>query len=183
MKIKYKIFMALFVITILVFGSGITYSIFTSGATLLSNQEIAKFIFNTEQIDHIDVPLIDINPGEKQEYTFAVSNTIAEKLSNVTVEYELTIKTYHLMPLEIKLMKINEEGETVYTLNCEEAPNSRNANNELVCNSEAQIMGHDNKELDNYVLSLSFPAELNDASYSNLVDYITLDITSWQKLG
>ena len=34
----------------------------------------------------------------------------------------------------------------------------------------------------NYKLRISFPEEYNDEIYSNLVDYIDIEIKSWQKV-
>lgn len=166
---------------LLMFCVGITYSIFHSSANMNSHdQGIAKFIFNAESLDQIQLPLIDLNPGSIEEYSFAVSNNYSGDLSNVAVEYQLTIKTYHLVPLVIDLYRSNGEGEE-FILTCDETY-TRNVENELVCNIPIQEMGHASLELDNYIVKVSFPAEYNDAVYSDLVDYINIEIKSWQKL-
>lgn len=184
MKVKYKFLVGMLVITMLILGSGITYSIFNSGAGLVGSQEIAQFIFNTEQVDHIEVPLIDMNPGSSREYAFAVSNNTSDtKRSNVTVEYEITIKTYHLIPLEIKLKKVDLEGKENDIMTCDET--TQNTINEYVCVSPIQLMSHTVSSLDNYILELVFPTTdgMDSEIYANLVDYISLDITSWQKMS
>ena len=59
----------------LFFGAGITYSIFTSNASLISaDQNIAKFIFNTQTLDEINIMLNDLKPGDTKNYNFSISN-------------------------------------------------------------------------------------------------------------
>ena len=36
---------------------------------------------------------------------------------------------------------------------------------------------------DNYKLVIEFPEEFNDDSYTDLVDYIDIEIKSWQAIG
>jgi len=38
------------------------------------------------------------------------------------------------------------------------------------------------KQVDEYKLKITFPKEYNDVTYSNLVDYLNIEIDSWQKL-
>ena len=66
-------------------------------------------------------------------------------------------------------------------LTCDESF-GRDTENQLVCNSVIQSMAYDNKVSDSYRLDVVFPAEYNDEKYSELVDYIDLDIASWQKI-
>jgi hypothetical protein len=165
----------------LIFVTGITYSFFHSNTTLNSNdQNIAKFVFNAESLDQLEIPLIDLNPGDSKEYAFSVSNNNSGIVSNVTIEYQMTIKTFHLVPLVIQLYKLNGEEELVLT--CDETY-TRSLENELICNTPIQEMGHDSELSDNYKLKVEFPNEYNDEVYSNLVDYIDIEIKSWQKTG
>lgn len=177
---KYKILGILFVSTLLVLGFGLTYSIFNSNATLGSNQNIAKFIFNTESLDQFQLSLTDLSPSEIAEYPFSVSNISSGKLSDVTIQYQITLKTYHLMPLLIQLYKMNGEEEELIMI-CDETYN-RNDKNELVCASIVQELGFSVEKLDNYKLKIEFLENYNDMIYSDLVDFLNLEINSWQKI-
>ena len=42
-------------------------------------------------------------------------------------------------------------------------------------------MVYNEKINDNYRLNISFPQDYNDSSYSNITDYIDIEIKSWQK--
>jgi hypothetical protein len=149
---------------------------------MVSNeQDVAKFVFNAQSLDQIQLPLIDLNPGSTKEYTFAVSNNYAGSLSDVTIEYQMTIETYHLIPLVIELYKMNGETEELI-LTCDENY-TRNSENELICNSSTQEMGYSTLKLDNYKLKVTFPNQYNGEAYSDLVDYINIEIKSSQKTG
>ena len=177
-KTRLKIIVMLVSSIVLICGSGITYSLFTSSSKLVANQKIAQFVFNATKTDVIELPKTNLNPGAKSEYKFQVTNNIDNKRSDVTIKYQMTIKTYHFMPLEINLYKENEETPL---LTCEES--SRNTDNEVVCNTEVQTMDYKLNATDNYKLVIEFPEEYNDDSYTDLVDYIDIEIKSWQAIG
>ncbi len=159
---------------------GVTYSFFNSESTLFANQDIAKFVFEAEETNSISVPITDLNPGDSTSISFEVTNNVDEVVSQVTINYQCIIKTYHLMPLEIKLFKTGSVEELILT--CDESY-SRDGDNQLVCNSLIQEMPYDNKILDSYRLDVKFPEAYNDDDYSDLVDYIDIDIRSWQDIG
>lgn len=179
---KYKILLILFMLISVIFCLGITYSIFHSDSNLSSaNQGIAKFIFNTEQTNQINIPLIGLTPGTIKEYQFSVSNNYSGSLSDVTVEYQMTIKTYHFIPLVINVYKI-VDGTEELVFTCNESY-TRNSQNELICNSNVQNMDYSSLIIDNYKLKVEFPSEYNGEGYSDLVDYINIEINSWQKIN
>ena len=66
-KSKLKIIVMLVTSIVLICGSGITYSLFTSSSKLVANQKIAKFVFNAAKTDVIELPISNLNPGEKAE--------------------------------------------------------------------------------------------------------------------
>ena len=52
----------------------------------------------------------------------------------------------------------------------------------MVCNSIDQSMSYREETFDNYRLDISFPAEYNGSDFTELVDFIDIDISSWQKI-
>lgn len=159
---------------------GVTYSFFVAETNFFANQDIAKFVFNAEETSTISVPITDLNPGDSASYNFEVTNNVDDIVSQVSINYQCIIKTYHLMPLEIKLFKTGAVEELILT--CDETY-SRDEDNQLICNSLVQKMDYNNKVSDNYRLDISFPEEYNNEDYSELVDYIDIDIRSWQDIG
>lgn len=180
---KKKIFLIIFLLVMIVLGLGVTYSAFSSENMLIVNQEIASFIFETEQTDHISLALSDLKPGDETSYNFKVSNNkeVDEEInvSNVTINYEILITTFHFMPLEIELYK--GESETPLLV-CDESFN-RNDYNELLCTTEIQNMEFSSGVTDDYKLNVKFDEKYNDEEYSDLVDSIDIEIKSWQKVG
>ena len=178
---KKKMYIAIMLIVLITFFSGITYSFFHSNAVMnSSNQGIASFVFETDTVDKIDLELNDLMPGTKKEYLFSVTNTKNNVISDVTVEYQLIIKTYHFIPLTIDLYKIENEKD-IFVGKCDESV-SRNSLNELVCKMPIELLNNSKEEKIDYKIKIEFPEKYNDASYSNLVDFINIEIESWQKI-
>ena len=178
---KKKMYIAIMLIVLITFFSGITYSFFHSNAVMnSSNQGIASFVFEADNVDEIDLELTDLIPGTKKEYSFSVTNTKNNVISDVTLEYQLIIKTYHFIPLTIDLYKLVGEKE-VFVGKCDETI-SRNSSNELVCNMPVELLNNSVEEQNDYKLKIEFPEKYNDVSYSNLVDFINIEIESWQKI-
>ena len=177
---KRKIIIVFVLIIAILFGSGITYSIFRSNTSGSVNQKIAKFVFEAKEVDELNIPLADMYPGVTKDYSFSVTNKQDSKISNVTLNYQIIIKTYHFMPTVIELKKVDGKEETLI-LTCDESF-TRNSNNELVCNSQVLEMSHNIESLDNYKLVIKFPESYNDEMYKDVVDYIDIAIKSWQKI-
>lgn len=177
---KRKIIIVFVLIIAILFGSGITYSIFRSNTSGSVNQKIAKFVFEAKEVDELNIPLADMYPGVTKDYSFSVTNKQDSKISNVTLNYQIIIKTYHFMPTVIELKKVDGKEETLI-LTCDESF-TRNSNNELVCNSQVLEMSHNIESLDNYKLVVKFPESYNDEMYKDVVDYIDMAIKSWQKI-
>lgn len=181
MNKKKKILIALFISIIIFLAAGVTYSMFHSEAELESvNSNIASFVFNDESLDQIDVNIDNLYPGNELEYQFYISNNKNNKISDTKIMYQLTIKTYHFIPLNISLYKIVNNSDILVGV-CDETY-SRNSNNELVCNMPIEELDKENKKQNNYKLKVEFPSEYSGVEYSNLADFIRLEIKSYQKM-
>ena len=60
---------------------------------------------------------------------------------------------------------------------------SRNIDNALVCNSDVWELDYASAKTDNFKIKILFPSQYNSLEYTDLVDYIDIDISSWQKLN
>ena len=176
---KYRVLIIVILFGLITCFSTVTYSLFTSETSFsIKNMEIAEFIFETKRTNHIGLDFMDLKPGDDNEYFFEVTNTKDNVITNVTTQYQITVKTFHFMPLLIELYKDDNKVMT-----CNEDYYSRNADNALVCNSEIWELNHKSTETDKFKLKVSFPKEYNSSAYTELVDYIDIDISSWQKIG
>lgn len=166
----------IFLIAIFIFlSAGITYSLFNAKAYGSLNEKIAKFVFEANKLDGFELPIKEIVPGISKEFNFQVTNEVSQKRSDVSIGYQITIKTFHFMPLEIGLY--DEKDELIMT--CDESF-TRNDLNELVCNTAILTMPYDVSSVRNYKLKVSFPEEYNSEDYVGLVDFIALQINSHQ---
>jgi len=175
---KHKVLIILILFCSIICFTGVTYSLYNSETSFsIRDMRIAEFIFETARTDHIELDFTNLKPGETKEFNFEVTNTKNNIITNVTTEYQITIKTFHFMPLLIELYKDNE-----IVMTCNESY-SRNEDNALLCNSNTWELNHDSSKTDDFKIKVSFPKEYNSYDYAELVDYIELDIKSWQKIG
>ncbi|MFA5602765.1 MAG: hypothetical protein WDA21_03400 [Bacilli bacterium] len=180
MKKKTKV---LIILTAAIFFTSIfvmAYSHFNSQVSMNGEQNIARFIFDAESLDEIQLPLVDLNPGDTKEYLFSVTNNKLGFVSNVTIAYQMIIKTYHLIPLTIELYALDGELEELL-ITCDENF-ERNEQNEILCELPTIEMKYEEEELDNYKLKVEFQDDYDDAIYADLVDFIKIELKSWQKL-
>ncbi len=179
MKKRLIIFMG--IATFIIFGFGLTYSMFISDGNLVSNTELATFIFEAKKTDEIELPLLDINPGDNKEYLFSVTNTDTVDTSDVLIEYKIKLKTYHFIPLKLELFS-DKEGVETLIFNCTEDM-GRNSEGELECVSDVLTLDFKTQEVDDYKLKVSFEEAYNDWQYADLVDYVNLEIEAEQKIS
>lgn len=172
-----KFIIILILVSLITLGASATYSFFTSDAIMTTvDQKVAKFIFESELFDNLEIPLSNMAPGDSKEINFSVSNSKNDLTSDITIEYILTIKTPHYIPFVIELYKGDDK-----LLTCDESY-SRNESNELVCHTEKQELSKENKLVDDYKLKITFDKKYNDYSYSELIDYINIELNSYQKV-
>lgn len=179
MRKKYKIIVILGLFIFLFLGFEVTYSLFhAEGIGVLADEAIAKFVFEAEESNLLNLDM-NLAPGEEKTYEFKVANGNGIVYSDVNIEYQITIKTFHFMPVEIKLFK-NDEEEAI--LNCDESY-SRGENNELICRSPYQQLNFGDKKEDNYQLKVIFPTIYNGEEYADIVDFLEIKIDSHQIIG
>lgn len=179
---RQKLAIFLFILSFLMLGYGLTYSIFNSNTTLSStNLDLASFVFNSENLDQFQLELTDLEPGKNVNYDFSVSNNYRGKKSEITVSYRINLKTYHFIPLKIELYKVKDEQEEL-VLTCEDEE-TRLDNNQIKCTTDAVDMDYNIEILDDYRIKVIFDEKYNSDIYADLVDFVDIEIESWQKLG
>ncbi len=161
-----------------VLSVGITYSFYSSDGQLSGEVRLANFVFETEELTEISFPLGDLLPGKSVVHNFSVTNEVDGKLSEVAIEYEIILKTQLLMPLTYKLSDVTDTETLLFT--CDNTV-VRDADNIVVCKSNPITIPEGSVDIDNFKLEIMFPGIYSDVMYAGLVDYVDVEINSWQK--
>ncbi len=180
MNKKKKIILIEIALVVSVLLVGVTYSLYTAETDMTSSEQaIAEFVFNANKTDLIEIPLNDLIPGDNKEYNFEVTNNLDTNTSDVTIEYQITLKTAHTIPLTFELYSVTGTETLLFT--CNES-SGRNPENILECKSPVMSLDHSSQSTNDFRLNVIFPLLYNDVIYANLVDYVDIEIDSWQKL-
>ena len=108
---------------------------------------------------------IEINPlKEIPDYVFEVSNYDEQKESEVSMEYNLQIKTSNSLPLEFEIYNYYDDNKT----------------NLLVNNSTNKIKMDVGQENNKYGLKIKWKENQKNYLYSQEIDYIQLILNSEQ---
>ncbi len=175
---KKKLILIAILACLAVVSVGVTYSYYSSSGNASGELAFATFIFEEEETSLIDIPLTNLVPGSRVSHDFSVTNEVGGKISDVVLEYTITIKTQLLMPLTYELRDVT--GTENLLLTCDSS-SSRDSENIVVCKTEVIEMGNENVEVKNYRLDVIFPSTYTNPIYAGLVDYVDIEIDSFQK--
>ena len=128
----------------------------------------------------------DIYPSNQSfDYSFSVSNFETNengeinKRAETDLEYNLTITTTTNLPLTYVIEKNGEILSTEQNIITDE---DGTYYREIIIEPAQMVQGED--LTDNYVIKVTFPKENNtNAEYSDLIEYIKLDIQAEQIIG
>lgn len=179
---KINLFLITFFIAFVFFPSAL--SKYQTTATGNVNSNIAFYLFKTDyQVQRIK--LTDLEPSNTPHvYTFSVSNTNNNKVSDVDIEYTLRIVTTTNLPLRYQLYE-NENYQ------------ANNATNLITSNNTSIALDQDNTyfqtftfnsenllystpKTNNYTLVIYFDATNKDAKYQDTIESVRIIIDSRQ---
>ena len=156
--------------------TGITYSLYTNMIKKEVPISLASFSVGVERKTTLDIDLSDLEPGSVNHYDFSILNNIDESMSDVSISYNIILKTGNYMPLDIKLYDIS------YNLLFDSNDGVRTEDNEVLLKTDDIIMPYSKSVKNDYALEVLFPDEYSGEEYSGLVDYINLTIEASQKI-
>lgn len=115
---------------------------------------------------------LEIDPiNKEQDYIFQVSNynDDLETISEVTMQYNLQIKTLNILPLEFELYNYDEE-------------NNEMIGEDLLTNSKSDniTIGFGEKEIQIYILKIKWKDDDKNYLYSKEIDCLQLVLNSEQ---
>lgn len=123
------------------------------------------------------IDLSQLKPGGKIDYMFNVTNVKDGRTSEVSQEYSIILNTTGNLPLTYTLAadKTVSSGSFVKDgiLTIENG----------ICTLTGGTLPHTNSTTHAYTLTISWPADKNDASYADEIDLVTLTVNAQQSLS
>ena len=172
-----KRILIIIIMFMLISVTGITYSLYTNMIKKEIPISLASFSVGVERKEALDIELSDLEPGSVNRYDFSVLNNVDENMSDVSILYNIVLKTGNYIPLDIKLY--DSSNNILFDSSKEKSYED----NELMLKTEDIIMPYSNSVKNDYVLEVTFPEEYSGEEYSGLVDYINLTIEATQKIN
>ena len=157
--------------------TGITYSLYTNMIKKEVPISLATFNVGIEKKTTLDIDLSDLEPGSVNRYDFSILNNINESMSDVSISYNIVLKTGNYSPLDIKLYDSSDN------LLFDSNDGVRTEDNEVLLKTDDIIMPYSKSVKNDYSLEVVFPEEYSGEEYSGLVDYIHLTIEANQKIN
>ena len=156
---------------------GITYSLYTNMTKKNVPISLASFSVGVEKTPSLDINIGDLEPGSVNSYNFSILNNIDEEMSDVSITYNIILKTGNYIPLDIKLY--DSENNVLFT----SSDGVRTEDEELLLKSSDIVMPYSRSVKNDYRLEVVFPEEYSGEEYSGLIDYINLTIEASQKIN
>lgn len=122
--------------------------------------------------------LSDVKPDDTDNYySISVSNFASNKVSEVSLEYSLSIKTTTNIPITYSLYK-NDDSTNI--LGDREVITDNDKMYFFKYNSISSSFDKGVKKTDNYKLVINFPSDYNSEDYQDLIDNITISVDAKQ---
>lgn len=162
-----------------------TLSRYETMATSNKDVDVAFWMLH-DDFQSASLIIEDIYPSNQSfDYSFSVSNFETNengeinKRAETDLEYNLTITTTTNLPLTYVIEKNGEILSTEQNIITDE---DGTYYREIIIEPAQMVQGED--LTDNYVIKVTFPKENNtNAEYSDLIEYIKLDIQAEQIIG
>lgn len=162
-----------------------TLSRYETMATSNKDVDVAFWMLH-DDFQSASLIIEDIYPSNQSfDYSFSVSNFESNengeinKRAETDLEYNLTITTTTNLPLTYVIEKNGEILSTEQNIITDE---DGTYYREIIIEPAQMVQGED--LTDNYVIKVTFPKENNtNAEYSDLIEYIKLDIQAEQIIG
>jgi hypothetical protein len=184
-KFLFLSFGMLFVSVFIIMKLSDTYAKFASEVKLKSNIDKAIYLINSTKLT-FDIDPDRIVPSDKPyQYKFSVSNFSDNKISDIDIDYDITLVSTTNLPINIKL--IRNENYSSSSTNIFNNPIVRKDLGDVFYKEyktkNKYSFLYSAKNTDIYTLVIDFPKEYGrDTTYVSQIENIEITIKSHQKV-
>lgn len=179
-RLKLEIIILLILLVMLCFLIPFTLSRFKTEARGDAPIDIAFYLLNDTYTNQ-NITLDEMKPGDEKSYTFSVSNTDGTNRSEVTLEYEVVVRTTTNLQLEYELEEITsgEENDVILSQNTI-TDDDGTYFKEIKTSSETFEYSSDETKL--YKLTIKYPEQHKHHKNQGICESIEIKILSKQKI-
>lgn len=154
----------------------ITYSKYATEQTNSDIAYVAQFVFTETMSENLNVKLENMKPGDIQNYHFTVSNTRNTKISDVGMNYEITLQSSSNLPLTIYLYKNDDNTTNLFSETAESTVQQK------VLKTQKQSFIAGEEKTDTYTLKIEWQntEENKNEKYVDEIDYMDISIDAVQ---
>ena len=179
-RLKLEIAILLILLAMLCFLIPFTLSRFRTEARGNAPIDIAFYLLN-DTYTRQNITLDEMKPGDEKSYTFSVSNTDGTNRSEVTLDYEILIRTTTNLQLEYELDEITTGTDVDVVLSSNTVTDDDGTYfKEIKTSSETFAYTSDQTKL--YKLTIKYPSSLKDHKNQGFCENIEINILSKQKI-
>lgn len=172
---KYHIFSYLFILLMVTFMViTLTYARYTSKVS--GDVDASVALWNSNLSSNSSFDLSGLVPGENKQYTFKIKNVKDNKVSEVSQNYTIELKTTNNLPLEFSLTGSSDLSNDDGIISNDNKINFDNGSAVLSGGSlpAASSVTH------TYTLTVSWPGASRDVKYVDEIDSLTLVVKANQ---
>ena len=180
---------ALFLVFILVvafFLLRMAYARYEMQSKLVANIDKALYIFDSEQVRFNLEPTGIIPSNDPFTYRFSVANFNESKISDVDLEYRITIRTTTNLPLQLQLYRNQlptDAGAVNLLTGCTDVQDADGAWYHVYQVNTDYTMLYTTETTDYYTLVINFPLTYaSDMKYVNVIENIEVTLKSRQMI-
>ena len=179
-RLKIELIVLLVLLIMLCFFIPFTLSRFKTEARGDAPIDVAFYLLN-DTYTRQNITLDEMKPGDEKSYTFSVSNTDGTNRSEVTLDYEIMVRTTTNLQLEYELEEVTEEEDVNIVLSSNiVADQDGTYFKELKTSSETFEYSSDQTKL--YKLTVKYPSALKSHKNQGFCESIEINIISKQKI-
>lgn len=153
--------------------TAVTYSRYQ---TKINGNAVASVAAWESEVGTISLDVSGLVPGGEKTFEFQVSNEKDGKVSEVSQEYSITVKTTGNLPLTFQLEKNTDSTETDGTY----VTTGKIAIQEGSGSAAGGQLPHSKRTVHQYVLKACWPADETDTRYADEIDMVTLCVDAHQ---